>query len=80
MTLEQALSSSDYSSASHIDQNGYGFYIDGSIGDGYDLSSGVDGMPANWQGHYDTAEQVKEAIPPDVVSSDRWEAVGEADA
>ncbi len=65
MTLEQAQNASDYSEATIVINN-----IRYSVDEGGIITSGVDGMPVS----------IIAALPEEVAQSDRWEAVGEADA
>ena len=78
MTLEQALANSEYDTATMIDQNGYRVTV-ASESKRIRVSAGEDGGAARMQSDIHTMDEFQEHFA-EFYSSDRWEALGEADA
>ena len=78
MTLKQALQASDYSEATMVDQNGFRVTV-AQESSRIRVSDGPDGGFAHLHNDIRTMDEFKEHWTA-FATSDRWEAVGEADA
>jgi hypothetical protein len=70
MTLQEALSTSDYFTAQR-EQDGYITTVEISDEGGYDVAFGVDGMPTQDYSHAKTLSEIKDAEASD------WLPIGE---
>ena len=74
MKIIEALNASDVDCAEYVNENGIAWNIDGA-GDGWYVTSGVDGMPVSSTEHFDSRDQAIASLPAGVAETDKWEAV-----
>lgn len=79
MTLEEALDASAYNSAI-TEYNILYTAIDGTLFDGYDISTGEQGFPVREFRHVETRAELLETIKEMRLDGEDWEPVGEADS